>query len=1361
MVNKHWVSRHMQHHSIDEEASSSRTTTTKTSASAMQLQQPLSAPQGFFGNSTLSTGLALTVAELDAVTLEYKKKKAQRTAPAHHTEMQNNNNHASGSAATATDNGLSYTDAFPSLPDTGRAALPTTSPWAARPPGHARLAVQSNNAVEKLVISYEERRLKTDETRFGKEAESEKSVLRDIQKETGATINMTQNKDGSIVLLITGKREEARRARNIALQKLQTQANVVLNIPKEYHRFLLGAKGQTKQDLEALTATKIFVPRMDDPSDAIRITGPKEGLDVARDRIQAIYEEQSKKGAERLEIPKIYHPLIQGPHGKVVDALTQKTGVRINIPPPHVQKDEISISGEREAVAYVKNELLRLCSDIAQKSKEIQVEVPREQHRYIQGPRGVNLHSILETTGVWVELPPSNSDSNSVTLRGNPAKFGEALNIVFAKANSVVRLEVKAPTWVHKHMIGRGGEKVRDMAASYPEVRITYTEEDKINLEGPPNDVDTVRRLLEAESKELVSTLAVQEMKIDEKFMKHIIGKNGSNVSRLKSELGVQIRSADQTRPNILIVEGPKDAVAEAVKVLKERVTKMENERARDIIIDRNLHKLIIGQKGERIREIRDTFKDTNILFPDAEEKSDVVTIRGPKEEVDKCFKYVEKLVKELIISNHRIEVPIFKDMHRAIIGRGGATIRKIREETDTKIDLPSENSDSDVIVITGKKENAEKAKVLIQKIQNEVANAVEVKVSIPNKLHTHLIGAKGRTIQGIIQECGNVNVQLPPPGSTSDEIIIRGPKVDAEKARDLLQKIAQDRELSSYTVDVQAKQEYHKYISGQNRTNIARLRDRYNVRIVIPSASAEERDIISIIGKKEDVERAKVEIEKTVKELQNTIDDTVDIPLNQHSRFRARRGEAIEHILEQAGSVTINFPDEGETIKMRGPRDAVETAKRLLLKRVEDWNSEITIEVDIPAKYYGHVMGPKGSRVSNIQHDFDVHIKFPERQRDNRNNNGNGPKQSASGVNGGAVNGDGGESPEHNGNGVENGSEHSETEVKKEVVTVTGQPDAVESAKEALLALVPVEDEVEIAYDLHRKIIGQGGANIRRLMDLYQVNINVPNSDQNSSIIRLTGLPKAVEAAKKGLVEEAEQLQLRNFQLELRVDPKYHFKLIGSGGTEVRKLRAKFDVDVQFPRPNDAPENADRIVLIGLEEKANAAKDYIQAVIEDLESKVVLDVPLDSRIHARIIGGKGLNLRKLMDRFKVDIRFPRRDEGDSNQVTITGDEANVYEAEAELKRLEDVYLDDVAESDALRSYHAPSRNQDHQLGDSRSNGQGFVVKGAPWQQQQRQASGDHEVASPQTGDLQEFPGLGNGAAAVPVSAASRWGPLR
>ena len=73
------------------------------------------------------------------------------------------------------------------------------------------------------------------------------------------------------------------------------------------------------------------------------------------------------------------------------------------------------------------------------------------------------------------------------------------------------------------------------------------------------------------------------------------------------------------------------------------------------------------------------------------------------------------------IANNYMQQVHIFKQFHKNIIGKGGANIKKIRDETDTRIDLPSESSDSDVISITGKKENVEKARDKIETIQKEL----------------------------------------------------------------------------------------------------------------------------------------------------------------------------------------------------------------------------------------------------------------------------------------------------------------------------------------------------------------------------------------------------------------------------------------------------------------------------------------------------------------------------------------------------------------------------------------------------------------------------------------------------------------
>ena len=63
----------------------------------------------------------------------------------------------------------------------------------------------------------------------------------------------------------------------------------------------------------------------------------------------------------------------------------------------------------------------------------------------------------------------------------------------------------------------------------------------------------------------------------------------------------------------------------------------------------------------------------------------------------------------------------IFKKFHGSIIGKGGATLKRIREDTSTKIDMPKEGADSDIIIVTGRKENVDKAKRQLQDIEKQM----------------------------------------------------------------------------------------------------------------------------------------------------------------------------------------------------------------------------------------------------------------------------------------------------------------------------------------------------------------------------------------------------------------------------------------------------------------------------------------------------------------------------------------------------------------------------------------------------------------------------------------------------------------
>ena len=68
-------------------------------------------------------------------------------------------------------------------------------------------------------------------------------------------------------------------------------------------------------------------------------------------------------------------------------------------------------------------------------------------------------------------------------------------------------------------------------------------------------------------------------------------------------------------------------------------------------------------------------------------------------------------------------------------------------------------------------------------------------------------------------------------------------------------------------------------------------------------------------------------------------------------------------------------------------------------------------------------------------------------------------------------------------------------------------------------------------------------------------------------------------------------------------------------------------------------------------------------------------EVRIDARVHSRLIGARGRNIRKIMEQFSVDIKFPRSTDPDPDIVTVIGAEENVLDAREHLLNLEEEYV--------------------------------------------------------------------------------------
>ncbi|KAG5847283.1 hypothetical protein ANANG_G00124360 [Anguilla anguilla] len=141
-------------------------------------------------------------------------------------------------------------------------------------------------------------------------------------------------------------------------------------------------------------------------------------------------------------------------------------------------------------------------------------------------------------------------------------------------------------------------------------------------------------------------------------------------------------------------------------------------------------------------------------------------------------------------------------------------------------------------------------------------------------------------------------------------------------------------------------------------------------------------------------------------------------------------------------------------------------------------------------------------------------------------------------------------------------------------------------------------------------------------------------------------------------------------------------------------------------------------------------------------------DITLDSRVHARIIGARGKGIRKIMDEFKVDLKFPQSGAADPNMVTVTGRPELVDEAIDHLLNLEEEYMGDVVENESKQAFMKPRGGAAPFAEDHKGTSKGFVVRDAPWAASEK---------APDMSSSEEFPSFG-----APVAPkASPWGPKR
>jgi hypothetical protein len=135
-------------------------------------------------------------------------------------------------------------------------------------------------------------------------------------------------------------------------------------------------------------------------------------------------------------------------------------------------------------------------------------------------------------------------------------------------------------------------------------------------------------------------------------------------------------------------------------------------------------------------------------------------------------------------------------------------------------------------------------------------------------------------------------------------------------------------------------------------------------------------------------------------------------------------------------------------------------------------------------------------------------------------------------------------------------------------LITISGLREDCAKAKEALLDLVPVTEQVPFPHKFHKELLANKAEILRELTNSTGVQINVPPKEQDHDYIVVTGQRESIETAKKEIASRLAEIELNNFSVEITgMKAEFIPQLRGRNGVEAERMEKKHKVRIDFSR--------------------------------------------------------------------------------------------------------------------------------------------------------------------------------------------------
>lgn len=760
------------------------------------------------------------------------------------------------------------------------------------------------------------------------------------------------------------------------------------------------------------------------------------------------------------------------------------------------------------------------------------------------------------------------------------------------------------------------------------------------------------------------------------------------------------------TIPIEIVSKGDDEHIKVAKKAIVNQVNKITPDLTKTI---EDIDEFLLNKVDETIKDVAKqqgveyvvsgkiitlfNFQQSN---EDAEDFDDVSDPDSAFKKVDEALNKLRELAANL--TSATLSVPS-KEQDQ-VSGPRGTTLKSILASVEPNtVTVELHQPTSDEVYIHGIKSSVATVKKEIESVladAKEFGNEYSTTIQVPSQVLSRLIGKNGANLNQIRDEFGTrIDVPLEKDeskdkSSSKTEVTITGVKRNVEETKTKVSALAK-RWADETLVRLRVESQYHRRMIGPRAVYINRLQDKYNVKIRFPSENSanfadapNSKDEVTIKGPSKGVAKAEEELKELYAfEKENGFKQVVQIPLKAIARVIGKAGETINDIADGTGVEYTFNRDSEETkgyseVELTGSKSALKEAVAKIQEIIDEVENFVSRSIKVEPIYHRDLIGPGGSIMKEIisKAGGDEVPRNRQYKLLNIPNEGSGSNE----------------------------------------VTSQGDKNIVDKIIAAIEKIVEekrasVTQEIDLPKEKHRLIIGPNGTIRHSLQSEFGVTIEIPRPNDESTVVKITGLPDKIDSAKAKI----EELTKDDWNESIDVPAAYHV-LVSERGAIFKKLKNDFNVEVAhgnftrlanklsaapIPTPPESayPQKDGELFKFTIVDANDSASATTAAASEEIipwrlkgseeatakAAKFInekLDLAKNSKsigwfyasqpsVFSKVIGPQGSKVNQIRKKSNTFITVPRAtDKNAANFIYLVGDEDNLNIAKKEIESL-------------------------------------------------------------------------------------------